>query len=531
MKKIAIITSLLCVAASCTSESNQWFSAPGYVGEPIELDGALAFKDDVHGSMVIVDPGQGAGETGKRRFVRVPIGSAIHTAVSIPGLEDPTRRRVVVMDDLEGTLSLLSDKTGNAATVETEIPVDTFLFRDDGHFAVAFDMDGNVAGDQFISFPNAVSVVNLETNEPVVQVVRVGEASARPNYVSFAEPTAFSSRTDLTDFAILFVDNGVVALDLQAGETGRVIPLGSDEDPMVPAEAIFSNNQNDAIVGTNDDVERVFIRTHSGRLVVLTVEPNHTGKLDVSLDNIITPSVAVQDIELFFTDGGEPKLLCATSAGLVVVNGYTGVAESYPLEAPISKLAKYTEADTGKSMAIAWNGQYAQKHFYLIEPGALRRGRSRGVQHVAVSQPIASIDLSSTRSRAILHYSNQQELGLVSLTSERTTDDLRLSTSLRSHTIDPDGQRILLSGYIPSTGKDLFASLELDVLQNTSVELDKPGVAVGKVGDYYWIQHDSSHGSVTFIPTESMNRESALRFENFFLFDILPEDVRQAEEK
>ena len=88
----------------------------------------------------------------------------------------------------------------------------------------------------------------------------------------------------------------------------------------------------------------------------------------------------------------------------------------------------------------------------------------------------------------------------------------------------------MLSGYVPSTGKDLFASLDLDALQNTSVELDRPGREVGKVGDYYWIQHDSPHGSVTFIPTNNVERDSAVRFDNFLLFDILSEDVRQAEE-
>ena len=56
-------------------------------------------------------------------------------------------------------------------------------------------------------------------------------------------------------------------------------------------------------------------------------------------------------------------------------------------------------------------------------------------------------------------------------------------------------------------------------------------MAVGKVGNYYWAQHYSSYGSVTFIPTDSVNRESSLRFENFLLFDILDEDVRQEEEK
>lgn len=511
----------------CDQES--YPSMPYSERGPLELDNALVFVDEAHGSAIIVDPSVGAGETGKRRFVRVPLGTRVSYAVSIPGIEDPARNRVVMMDDVEGKLFVLSDKSGAAESVSTEIPVDTFLFRDDGKYAVAFDLDGQIGGDQFISFPNAVSVVNLSGPQTQVNVVRVGEASARPTHVAFAEASEFASLDGPRDFALLFLQNGVVALDLAAGLTGRVVPLGTSEDPMTPVEALFSNNRNDVGLTSVDNVERVFVRTASGRLLVLTVQPGTDGTLEVALDNIVTPSQLVQDIELYYTSQGEPKLLCATSAGLVVVNGYTGVAESYPLDFPISRLASYTEGDTGKNVVIAWNDTTHHNRFYLIEPGALRRGRSRGLEEMVVSQPIVDVNLALAKKRAVLEYANAQELGLVTLNSSRATDDLRLSASLDAHAIDPSGERILLTGYVPGTGRNLFASLDLDGLRNTSVELDMGGRAVGRVGEYYWVQHSHYYGSVTFIPVDDVSRAAATRFDNFMLFDVMTEDGEPAD--
>ena len=525
-KTLLLPAGMVAALLGCESE---WFPIePVTAHAPVEFEGALAFVDAAEGGLVIVDPAASAGESGARRFVRVPLDGRVGSMVSIPNAMEPGRSRVVVTDELKARVHVVSDKTGAVKSASTEIPVDTFLFREDGHYAVAFDKDGDVSGEQFVSFPNAVSVLNLKGTTPEVTVVRAGEARARPAHVAFARPTAFGSETVKVQLALLFVQSGVVALDLAAGTTGRVIPLGSPSDPMTPAEALFSNNQGDARTGTVDDVERVFVRTVSGRLLVLTVEPGASGSLEVTLDNIVTPQSEVEDIELYYTAAGEPKLLCATRTGVVVVNGYTGVAESFPLSTPISRLASYTEADTGKAMVIAWSAGTHRSRFYLIEPGALRRGRSRGIDEIMVSQAIVDVSLATGQSRAVLEYVNAQELGFVALDSTRTTDDLRLSTSLSDHALDPAGERVLLTGSVGGLERELFATLELDGLRNTTVELDLSGVRVGQVGAYYWVEHPGAYGSVTFIPRDNLTREAALRFENFLLLDVLDEDARNA---
>jgi hypothetical protein len=59
--------------------------------------------------------------------------------------------------------------------------------------------------------------------------------------------------------------------------------------------------------------------------------------------------------------------------------------------------------------------------------------------------------------------------------------------------------------------------------------LDEVITEVGSVGDYAFAMHPGAAGDVTFVPLTALDRESALRFEGFFLaglLDVEREEVR-----
>jgi hypothetical protein len=331
--------------------------------------------------------------------------------------------------------------------------------------------------------------------------------------------------------ALVFVEGGIVPLDLGKGVAGAMVPLAPEDDRViVPAEVLFTNNESDLISGLLDNIERAFVRTTAGELFVLSINmsaarvTNDAASMDVvvALENVVTPDESVHDVELFFDEDGRELLLAAAGRELILVDGYTGVATRFPQEQQIDTLVRFTDPTDGRDLALAYSRTSPDSILLRLDPFGLDQRRSTGVETLRLGAPVVAVDVAGSASRAVLQYEDGRDLGVLDLTRAGDVLDLRFSRRLQTRRLSRSGNRLWLVSVSPEDDTPHLAEVELGAdLGTRDVRLDRDGLSVGRAGRYLFVDHGDPTGSVTFFPDDDLRRESAVAFSGVLYADLL----------
>jgi hypothetical protein len=501
----------------------------GQAEGPLELGGALAYLDLETGAIIIVDPDEEAGPNGDRYLHRVQATLAPAQARSLPRPDDPSERHVVVLDPGGEQVVVLRDKRGTLEPIAIGLPFDAFDVSSDGRYALAYQPEDQGPQNSLFAFPNAVAVVDLGVPARAT-ALRLPSASARPRHAAFAESCELRTGevTIFAPMALVFVEGGVVPVDLAAATAGAMVPLGSMDDVVVPQEVVFSNNRGDLLAGAVDGIERAFVRGSNGELYVLsmTLAPLG-GQLRVALENVVTPDAFVHDIELFFADDGRELLLAAAGDELVLVDGYTGVASRFPQEHRVDTLARFVEPTSGRALALGYGQQENDGWMVRVDPLGLDARRASGLSSMRFADSVRHVDIAGGAGRAVLRYDNERTLGVLELTASGEVLDVQMATGAQASALSPDGDRLLIVGLSPTDDEPHLAEVTLaPTLASRDVRLDLSGQAVGVVGGYIYVDHGSATGAVTFFPDGDLRRRSALSFADILFTDVFDTEVQ-----
>lgn len=538
MRRFLLAGSIL-LAAGCSEDGPLTEVA---AGSPLLLDGALAYLDASTSSLVIVDPAGEAGPRRRRKLSRIQVGETPVLARSVPYPDDPARHRVLVVDPGGEQVVLVQDKSGATVPLDVGVPLEALDVSSDGHWAIAYQPDGATPTRSLFAFPNTVAVLDLTT--PKATALRLGSSGARPLRAVFAESVRLSNTVSVAGeptqvtaevpLALVFVQGGIVPLDLAKGVAGSVVPVTPDADhEVVPAEVLFTNNESDLLSGRLDNIERAFVRTTDGELYVLAISlssasgANDPSSMDVSvaLENIVTPDAYVEDVELYFDDDGRELLLAAAGRELILVDGYTGVATRFAQEQDVDTLVRFTDPTDGRDLALAYSRTTPNSSLLRLDPFGLDQRRSTGVEALHLGARIVSVDVAGDSSRAVLEYDDGRDLGVLDLTRSGDVLDLRFARRLQTRRLSPGGSRLWLVSISPEDDAPHFAEVELGAsLATRDVRLDGNGASVGSAGKYLFVDHGDPTGSVTFFPDDDLRRESAIAFTGVIYADLLTVD-------
>ena len=128
---------------------------------PMVMGDALVFFDYNQASLFVLDPSRRAGETGKRRVVRVGVGENPILAVAAPNPSNPSINQIIGADPGGESIHILRDKTGIIESINIGIPIENIDIREDGRFGVVYLPEGKRPTTSLVAFPNAISIVDL----------------------------------------------------------------------------------------------------------------------------------------------------------------------------------------------------------------------------------------------------------------------------------------------------------------------------------------------------------------------------------
>lgn len=528
MNRAPIITLAIVAATGCSSYNQ---SALHGQGEPQVLGDALALLQD--DSLLIVAPEGRVGPEGGRRVHRVGLGSDPSWARSVPVPIDNHRRRVLVLQPSQSALHIVEDEQGTHTLVDLGVPLGEMAVSEDGRWGVAFQPEDSPINDALFVFPNTIAVVDLHPAEPEVTALRLGEGGLRPRQIAFSQPlTLMRSVGPVAEprdvrVALVFTRGGVIPVDLERAAVGPFVPLAppDEERDVVPTEVLFTNNRGDHIRGELDGVERAFVRTSRGELFVLAlqVSPEEGAPVLVSLENVITPVAGVQDIELYFDETGASLLLAAAGENLLLVNGYSGVSESFTAPTGVDRLVAFDDPSSGRSLALAYSANNPAPRLLRVDPLLLSQRRSTGLETIRLGSAVTHIELAEAGRQAMLRYSSRVDIGLLPLQKEGDVLDIRLASEPQAEALTDGGSRLLLVSQHPDEGgtAHLVEVLLDGTFASRNVELDTDASRVGTVGDWVWVQSLYPGLQLTFFPKDNLTSGAAVTFSDLQVARIL----------
>ncbi len=499
------------------------FSGP--LAEPVEVDGALLFLDGAESSGVIVDPDGRSGPKGNRSLYRIPLGERASGVFAAPSPDDPSRQQAIVVDPGSQTLFVVRDRRGDTDAIDVGVPLEEVAIAPGGRYAVAFQREGTVSQQTLFSFPNAVAVVDLSVDSPGARTFELGAGGVRPQAVELSEPfeVEYDSGAGLSvaelQLALVFVQGGIVPIDLLRGESGPFVPLAAARDTR-PVAVEFSNNRGDDNVGRLDGNERAYVRTDDGQLFVLAVSAVRSGSGVaplVALENVVTPDRYVYDFDLFFSDDGRDLLLAAIGSQVVLVDGYTGVAERFDVPGDVRALRAFDDPRSGQRLALGF--ARASDALYRLDPFALDQRRASGIETVLLGATIDGLMVSDRAHRAILTYSGARELGVLDLSADGGLVDLRFASPILAMALQADGEQLLVVGTDPFDYAPRLAAVRLEGgLGAEDVPVAESVRSVGSTARHLWVDH---FNAVTFFPRGRLQSGARIRFEDIDLTQFL----------
>jgi hypothetical protein len=449
---------------------------------------------------------------------------------------------VLVLDPGGEQVLLVEDKSGATVRLDVGVPLEALDVSNDGRWAIVYQPDGATPSRSLFAFPNTVAVIDLTT--PSATALRLGSSGACPLRAVFAESVRLSSTVSVAGeptqvtadvpLGLVFIQGGIVPVDLAKGVAGPLVPLTEDADrEVIPAEVLFTNNESDLLSGVLDNIERAFVRTTEGELYVLAISMSPARVTDdpegmdviVALENVVTPDARVEDVELYFDESGRELLLAAAGRELILVDGYTGVATRFPQEQRVDTLVRFTDPTDGRDLALAYSRAVPDTSLLRLDPLGLDQRRSTGVEALHLGARIVAVDVAGPASRAVLEYEDGRDLGVLDLTRSGDVLDLRFARRLQARRLSPGGDRLWLVSVSPEDGAPHLAEVEIGAALGTrDVRLDGDGVSVGHTGEYLFVDHGDPTGSVTFFPDDDFRRESAVAFTGVLYADLLTLD-------
>lgn len=494
------------------------------LSEPVEVDGALLYLDTSSSSVILVDPEGRAGPNRNRSLARVQVGERSTRVVPAPSPDAPESAEALVVDPGAQALFVVHDRSGAFTRVDVGLPVDELAVSSQGRYAVAFQREDSTFQQTLFSFPNAVSVIDLGADPPSAATFELGSGGVRPRAVRFSDPfdIQVSNAAELSvatlEIALVFVDGGIIPIDLRNGVSGPLVSLSATGD-VRPIDVEFSNNRGDNRVGSLDGAERAYVRGEDGQLFVLSVSAvdiDNTVRPLLALENVVTPDRPVFDFELFFSDDGRDLLLAAVGDQVVLVDGETGVAERFPVPGDVRRLRGFM--DPGLQRRLAFGFASGGDAIYRLDPFALDRRRAAGIETIALGAPVADVTVSANSNRAVLMYENQRELGLLDLAGGQDLIDLRFALGIQTMAMEPDGERLLVVGLDPVESQPRLAAVELNGLGAVDVAVARFVQGVGSTETHVWVNHVDA---VTFFPRNNLTEDSGRVFRDLSYTQIL----------
>lgn len=517
MNKTRLLIAVALSVAGCGGEA---VDTTGFAMGPVGFNSALFYLDGRQGAGVIVDPVGKAGPRGNRQLHRINAGQAPSGVMTAPLPDaDAGREQLLVLDPKGEQVVRVRDKAGAADVLPLDVPLQAVDAAPNGRWGLAYSPEGAAPSRNLFAFPNSVAVLDLSPESPGAQTLRLGDAGARPLRAVFSDSLKLAGAGDgqgtrALAVALVFVEGGVVPVDLPSAEAGALVPLTADRTrSILPAEVLFTNNRGDTTRGNMDGVERAFVRTTGGELFVLamTLAPNEQ-RLSVALENVVTPDAHVDDIALFFDGQGRSLLLAAAGAELILVDGYTGVAERFSAPVSVDTLTPYRDAQDA-ARALGYGRESDTPRLLRIDPLALQARRATGLQVVELSRDVQDIRIGRNSRSAVLLYDQSDELGVLDMRPGGEVLDVRFAERPSAYRLVDGGEKLLVVSRAPEDGEPYLAEIALDrELATRKLRLDRGAAAVGKLGEHYWVDHGSVLGSVTFVPQDTMQADAARRF-------------------
>jgi len=528
MRRLSLVFAF--VLSACSGQDHAALSGSG----PFAIDDALAYFDAGTSGIVIVDPAGHAGPASNQMLFRVPAGLTPVTLVSAPRSDDPTRHQLLVADPGRSQVLVYPDKHSHPTSLSIGLPLDAIDVAGNGQWAIAYEPLGTTPTRSLFTFPNTVAVLNLATTPQTATSLPLGGAGVRPIRAVFADSMRLSALFDSVSvtrdmpFALVFAKGGLVPVDLSNAVAGQLLPLTTDTTTdVVPAKVLFTNNGGDNIRGTLDNIERAFVRSTAGQLYVIAISlvataPNSVA-VAASLENVVTPTVAVQDMALFFAPDGTELLLAAAGNELILVNGYTGVATSFTTTTAIDTLVPYAEPTTGAAKALAYDHLLPAGAFLRLDPVGLETLSAQSIQTVRLATSVATINFSPGSSHAVLNYNDGNDLGVLDLSPGGKVLDLTFANTISARNLTPAGDQLWVVSISPEDNQPYLAAVALGAdLAVTQVRLDRSGSTIGNAGAYAWVDHGDASGAITFFPTTvPLNRSAAIDFSGVLYTNLL----------
>jgi hypothetical protein len=511
-----LLTVALVLAATFAPGCGKGTGAAPQVGAPVVLGDSLLYIDG--GALIVVDPSGRAGPSADRQVLRLPLSEhVLGQAYSLPDPSTGELRRVAILDPLEEALLLLSDKRGDVTRIAIGLPFDALDVSASGRWAVAYQPQDAAPKTSLFAFPNALAIVDLASTPPSAQALRLPSAGTRPRKAVFVEglqlttPPGSAEPLAAVSLAFVFVQGGVVPIDLTRGRAGKLVPLGGSDDLVLPAEVLFARNAGDSLRGTNGQVYVLAIALAAGTEL----------KPLVTLDNVITPGSAVQDIELFFTSAGRELLLAAAGNTLVLVDGYTGVAERFTSPIFVDTLARFEDATSGRGLALGYGKTSMHDKMLRLDPFGLDERRASGMETLDFATPVAGLEMGSGATRAVVTYRDAATLGILDLSRHGEVLDVRLASAPQARWLAPDGDHLFVVSQSSADNAPHLADITLGATLTTcEARLDAPAAHIGQVGDYVFVDHGDAAGSVTFFPKDRLTRADAVMLRAFGFVDF-----------
>lgn len=519
MKRIVAVIPLVLVACDPTGR----FLGP--LEEPVEVDGALLFLDRDASSAILVDPEGRTGPNRNRSLYRLALGERPTRVFAARRTDDPSRQQAVVVDPGSQTLFVVRDRSGQVDAIDVGVPLEEVAIAPGGRYAVAFQRDGTLSQQTLFSFPNAVAVVDLSVETPGAQTFELGAGGIRPQAVEFSEPFELEYEADNgpsvaeLQVALVFVRGGIVPIDLLRGASGPFVPLAAARDNR-PVAVAFSNNRGDDRTGRLDGTERAYVRTDDGQLFVLAVSAvrSNGGVAPlVALENVVTPDRFVYDFDLFFSDDGRDLLLAAIGSQVVLVDGYTGVAERFDVPGAVRALRAFDDPESGRRLALGF--ERSGDALYRLDPFALDQRRASGIETLPLGASIDELMVSDRAHRAVLTYAGARELGVLDLSVDGGLVDLRFSSPVLAMALQDDGEQLLVVGTDPVDFEPRLAAVRLaGALGADDVAVESSVRSVGATERFLWVDHIDA---VTFFPRGRLDPTAMMRFEDIGLTQVL----------
>jgi hypothetical protein len=473
---------------------------------------------------------------------RIPAGEGPVSARSLPVPGEPGRRQVIIPDPAGAQVLVVRDKRGTTDVIDIAVPLDHVDVSPDGRYGIAYHAKDARTSSGLFAFPNTIALLDLDpAAEPRATTVRLGSGGVRPLAAAFSDelrlrrsgvgPGGAGDEIAEVTVALVFAHGGLVPVDLERQVTGPYVPISADADrSVIPAEVLFTNNRGDEIAGQVDGVERAFVLTSDEELFVFAISlaGDSDPPLSLALENVVTPDASISDIELFFEENGDEAgrsvVLAAAGDELILVDGYSGVAQRFDSPITVDRLVRFVDPETGEALCLGFSERAPNDELLRLAPLQLARRRATGVETLLLGSSVRDVEVGEDGVRAVLRYSDARDLGVLDLRHDGEILDVSFASAPTATALVGGGQRMLLVSSSPEDGAPHLAEVTLgDDFRSRDVRLDEEGRAVGQVGDYLWVDSPAAGRTVTFFPIDDLSREAAITFRGVFHARMLEE--------